>query len=296
MNGDVNELNAGVYWSQQLSVSTKLDITGALRADYFSNHYNDKLAAQKLSSASTIISPKLNFNYRASKNVQLYLYNGRGFHSNDTRVAVQQAGRKVLPPAYGTDLGGIFKIGKKVVLQSAFWYLWLDQEFIYVGDEGVVEPGGQTRRYGFDFSARYEVIKNLYADVDVSLANPRALGVEKGESYLPLAPRYSSVGGLTYRKQYGLSGSIRYRYMGDRPANEDNSVVAEGYFVADAAINYTKKKWEVGIAIQNMFNTRWKETQFETESRLQNETQPVSEIHFTPGTPFFARASLSFLF
>ena len=48
-------------------------------------------------------------------------------------------------------MGGIFKIGKKLVLQSALWYLWLDQEFVYVGDEGVVEPGGKTRRIGFDF-------------------------------------------------------------------------------------------------------------------------------------------------
>jgi hypothetical protein len=296
MKGDVNELNAAVYWSQQFSVSKNLDITGALRADYFTNKYHDKIASQEMSSNSTFISPKLNFNYRASDKVQLYLYNGRGFHSNDTRVAVQQSGKKVLPPAYGTDLGGIFKLGKKVVLQSALWYLWLDQEFIYVGDEGVVEPGGQTRRYGFDFSARYEVVKNLYADIDVSLANPRAINVPKEESYLPLAPRYSSVGGLTYRKQYGLNGSLRYRYMGDRPANEDNSVVAEGYFVADAAINYTKKGWEAGIAIQNLFNTKWKETQFDTESRLQNEPAPVSEIHFTPGTPFFARASLTFYF
>ena len=172
MIGDVNELNVGAYWSQRFSVSKNLDITGALRADYFTNKYNDKLASQELKSNSTIISPKLNFNYRVNDRVQLYFYNGRGFHSNDTRVAVQQNGRKVLPPAYGTDIGGIFKVGKKVVLQTALWYLWLDQEFIYVGDEGVVEPGGQTKRYGFDFSARYEVIKNLFADVDVSLANP----------------------------------------------------------------------------------------------------------------------------
>lgn len=296
MLGDVNELNAGVYWSQRFSVSKKLDITGAVRADYFTNKYNDKLAKQTLTSNSTIVSPKLNFNYRASDKVQLYLYNGRGFHSNDTRVAVQQAGRKVLPPAYGTDLGGIFKVSKKVVLQSALWYLWLQQEFIYVGDEGVVEPGGQTKRYGFDLSVRYEVMKNLYADADVSLANPRATGVDKAESYLPLAPRVSSVGGLTYRKQYGFNGSLRYRLMGDRPANEDNSVVAKGYFVADAAINYTKKRWEAGLAIQNLFDVKWKETQFDTESRLQNEPAPVSEIHFTSGTPFFARASFTFFF
>ncbi|MBA2745317.1 MAG: TonB-dependent receptor [Flavisolibacter sp.] len=296
MLGDVNEFNAGAYWAQRFSVSKKLDITGALRVDYFTNKYNDQLAAEQLQSYSTIVSPKLNFNYRVNDKVQLYFYNGRGFHSNDTRVAVQQEGRKVLPPAYGTDFGGVFKIGKNLVLQSALWYLWLDQEFIYVGDEGIVEPGGQTKRYGFDLSARYEVINNLFADVDVSFANPRALDVPKSESFLPLSPRFSSVGGLTYRKQYGLNGSLRYRFMDDRPANEDNSTIANGYFVTDASINYTKKRWEAGIAIQNLFDVKWKETQFETESKLQNEPAPVSEIHFTPGTPFFARVSFTVFF
>jgi hypothetical protein len=296
MLGDVNEFNAGAYWAQRFSVSKKLDITGALRVDYFTNKYNDQLAAEQLQSYSTIVSPKLNFNYRVNDKVQLYFYNGRGFHSNDTRVAVQQEGRKVLPPAYGTDVGGVFKIGKNLVLQSALWYLWLDQEFIYVGDEGIVEPGGQTKRYGFDLSARYEVINNLFADVDVSFANPRALDVPKSESFLPLSPRFSSVGGLTYRKQYGLNGSLRYRFMDDRPANEDNSTIANGYFVTDASINYTKKRWEAGIAIQNLFDVKWKETQFETESKLQNEPAPVSEIHFTPGTPFFARVSFTVFF
>jgi hypothetical protein len=296
MRGDVYEMNAAAYWSQRVSVSEKLDVTGAIRADHFTNTYDDVLTSQKLSSNSTIVSPKLNLNYKVNEKVQLYLYNGRGFHSNDTRVAVQQNGRKVLPPAYGTDAGGVFKAGKKLVLQSALWYLWLDQEFIYVGDEGVVEPGGQTRRYGFDLSARYEVTKNLYADFDVSLAKARAQNVPKAESYLPLSPRFTSIGGLSYRKQSGFNGSLRYRFMDNRPANVENSTTAKGYFVTDAAINYTQKKWEAGLAIQNLFDVKWKETQFETESRLQNEQAPVSEIHFTPGTPFFARVSFTFFF
>jgi hypothetical protein len=296
MNGDIDELNAAVYWNQKISLSKNLDISGALRADYFTNRYVDKISSVTSTSSSTIISPKLNLNYRLNEKVQLYLYNGKGFHSNDTRVAVRQAGKKVVPPAYGTDLGGIFKLGKKLVLQSALWYLWLDQEFIYVGDEGVVEPGGQTRRFGVDASIRYEVIKNLYADVDVSLSNPRALGIQRENSYLPLAPRFTSVGGFTYRKQQGLNGSLRYRFMSNRPANEDYSSVAKGYFVTDAAINYTRKNWEAGVAIQNLFNSKWKETQFDTESRLQNEANPVSEIHFTPGSPFFGRLSFTFFF
>jgi outer membrane receptor protein involved in Fe transport len=64
----------------------------------------------------------------------------------------------------------------------------------------------------------------------------------------------------------------------------------------DAAVNYTKRRWEVGLSVQNVLNTKWKETQFDTESRLQNESEPVSEIHFTPGTPFFARAAFTFFF
>lgn len=296
MLGDVRELNIGAYYAQKISLTKQLDLTGALRADYFNNQYDDQLATQILSSNSTLLSPKLNLDYRINDRVQLYLYNGRGFHSNDTRVAVQQNGKKVLPPAYGTDLGGVFKVGKRAVVQTALWYLWLDQEFVYVGDEGVVEAGGQTRRFGFDFSARYELVKNLYADMDISLANPKALGVARSESYLPLAPRFTSIAGLTFRKESGFNGSLRYRFMDNRPANEDYSVTAKGYFIMDAAINYTSKKWEAGLTIQNLFNTKWKETQFDTESQLQNETAPVSEIHFTPGTPFFARLSFTVFF
>jgi outer membrane cobalamin receptor len=289
MLGDVNELNTAAYYSQKISFTDKLDVTGALRFDYFNNRYIDKLANTNLSSNSIIFCPKLNFDYRLNDKVQLYLYNGRGFHSNDTRVAVRENGKKVLPPAYGSDLGGIFKLGNKFFLQTAIWYLWLDQEFVYVGDEGIVEAGGHTIRFGLDISIRYEIVKNLYADLDLSLANPRAIGVSKHESYLPLAPRFTSIGGLTYRKQTGWNGSLRYRYMADRPANETNTVVAKGYFVVDGAVNYSTKKWEMGLSIQNVLNTKWKETQFDTESQLQTEITPVSEIHFTPGTPFFAR-------
>lgn len=98
MRGDINELNAGVYLAQRFTLSKKLDITAALRADYFSNRYNDKTIAEILKSNSTIVSPKLNFNYRVNDKVQLYFYNGRGFHSNDTRVAVQQNGKKCCQP------------------------------------------------------------------------------------------------------------------------------------------------------------------------------------------------------
>jgi len=160
----------------------------------------------------------------------------------------------------------------------------------------VVEPGGKTRRIGWDASLRYEFVKNIFLDVDMNYANPRALETPKEESYLPLAPIFTSTGGITYRKAMGWNGSIRYRLMGDRPANEDNTVIAKGYFIWDAIVNYNAKKWETGLTVQNIFNSKWKETQFDTESRLQSEPLPVSEIHFTPGSPFFMRIYVSIFF
>ena len=295
-SGDVDEINLGAFWSQKISVNQNFDISPSLRLDYFDNQYHDKLLQQKLKSNSTIFSPKLRMNYRINENVQLYSYFGKGFHSNDTRVAVLENGKKVLPPALGTDFGGIFKIGKKLILQSAVWYLWLDQEFVYVGDEAVVEEGGKTERMGIDITARYEIYKNWFADFNLSLAKPRSLGVSSDENLIPLAPKLVSTGGITYRKESGFNGSLRYRLMGDRPANEDNSVVAKGYFVWDGTLNYTSKNWELGISVHNIFNVKWKETQFDTESRLYNETSPVSEIHFTPGTPFFGKLSYTYFF
>ena len=94
----------------------------------------------------------------------------------------------------------------------------------------------------------------------------------------------------------GFNGSLRYRYISDRPANENKSVIAKGYTVTDLAFNYTRKKSEIGFAIENLFNVEWNETQFNTKSRLKDESVSVEEIHFTPGVPFFARLKLTVFF
>ena len=132
--------------------------------------------------------------------------------------------------------------------------------------------------------------------MDLNITQPRAVEEAPGEQYIPLAPVFTSVGGITYASPSGLAGNIRYRYMADRPANEDYSVAAKGYFVTDAQLTYAKSGFTVGLHINNLFNVRWKETQFNTESRLLDEPESVEEIHFTPGSPFFGRISLSYNF
>ena len=294
--GNVRETNAFAYADESIEKNRWRFNLGA-RLDYFNFHYYNKLnASQKPDQQKVIVSPKLNIQYTFNTKTQLYLKTGKGFHSNDTRVVVFNRGYDILPAAYGADLGVLLKPTRNLLMNVAAWYLYLQQEFVYVGDEGVVEPSGKTRRTGIDVSARYQVNRWLFADANVNLAKPRSTEHPKGENYIPLAPTLTSTGGLNWQLKNGLNGSLRYRYMHDRAANENNSVIAKGYTVTDLSANYTKKKYEVGIAIENLFNVKWNETQFDTESRLKNEPAPVTEIHFTPGTPFFVRMKLAAFF
>jgi len=286
--GDINQTNIDAFVNAEFEFG-KFKVAPALRLDYFKFMYNDALVTDYNTQSQTkvLLSPKLNFYYNAQDNLQLYLKSGIGFHSNDTRVVVANGGEAILPRSYGADLGTVWKPFPKLVVNSALWYLYLEQEFVYVGDAGIVEPSGKTRRYGLDLGLRYQMNDWLFFDTDATLTHARSIDDPDGQNYIPLAPDFTLTGGVSVDDYKGFSGGLRLRYLDDRAANEDNSIVAKGYTVTDFNVNYTIKDVTLGIAIENLFDVEWNETQFATTSRLQNETAPVEEIHFTPGTPFF---------
>ncbi|PSK93572.1 TonB-dependent receptor [Taibaiella chishuiensis] len=295
--GDISEANFYGYAGQTLYLLPQLVFNAGLRMDYFVNAYNNKLPSEAMRSSYTTrgLSPKAGLYYNFSNSARLYINYGTGFHSNDTRVVVAQQGKDVLPMAHSFDLGTVVKPHPRLLLSAALWMLDLQQEFVYVGDEAIVEPSGRTRRLGMDISLRYEFLKYLFLDADINYAHARARDEAEGSNYIPLAARLTSIGGLTYRKG-AWGASLRYRHLGNRPANEDNSVVAKGYTVFDAALNYSLRSFEFGLQAQNVFNTAWNEAQFDTQSRLRDEVMPVSEIHFTPGTPFFVKLTAMYKF
>ncbi len=301
--GNITELSVSPYLSETFKLTPHLSVNAGIRFDQYYHKYNNKLASDSTlngigtykANANTL-SPKLNLFYHVNERMQFYLTSGRGFHSNDTRAVVVEKGDQILPVAYSADLGTVFKPVQKVLINAALWYIYLQQEFVYSGDGGFVEFSGKTRRVGFDLTGRYQPVSSLYFDVDLNYAKGVAIGAGKGEDYIPLAPVWTSTGGITYTKKKGVNGSLRYRYVGDRPGNEDYSLVAKGYFITDAVINYTRPRYEIGLVLNNVLNTKWKETQFDTETRLKNEVHSVDEICFTPGTPFAAKLSFAVFF
>ncbi len=287
--GDVHQTNIFGYVNQTFYLLPNLVANAGTRFDFFNHAYTDRIPTEAVKSSATThaFSPKGGIYYNFGNSGRVYLNAGIGFHSNDTRVVVAQAGKDVLPLARSVDLGVVFKPLPRLLVSAAIFHLDLDQEFVYVGDEGVVEPSGRTRRMGADLSLRYEAAKWLYFDADFNYTHARARDEADGQNYIPLAPQFTSIGGVTVKGGKYWAGSLRYRHLGERAANEEASVKAAAYTVCDLAASYNRKKYELGFQIQNLFNVDWNEAQFDTETRLRNEAASVSEICFTPGTPFF---------
>ncbi len=276
-----------------------------------------------------ILSPKLNLVFSPTSAVDIFLNTGSGFHSNDARDVVMgqkmkdithamrakgageadiagalqarhfdpaQANIRTLPRAVGGELGLRARLGHRVNLGLAAWLLDMEEELVYVGDEGTTEISGPTRRWGVDLELRMKLLPYLWLDADVNQANARYKDLPEGKNYIPLAPRLTSTGGLTFIHPKGWEGALRYRWMTDRPANEDNTVVAYGYTVWDAIVGYRFGAYKISLMVENLLDTEWNEAQFDTESRLPGEAEPVSEIHFTPGNPRNVRVQLSYTF
>jgi hypothetical protein len=305
--GKIVETNFNSWLDETLQTGNWLFDAG-LRMDYLGFYYGNQAPLSDTSAAiysgvepraaKTIFCPKIGINYNANGHLQVYLRAGKGFHSNDARIVIANRGYRVLPAAYGADLGINWKPAPAFFINAALWTLYLHQEFTYGADLGdqAVTPGGRTNREGIDLSVRYQFRPWLFGNLNVDFARPRGLDAPKARDYLPLAPTFTSTAALDFRLSCGFNGGISYRYLHDRPANETNTLTALGYFVTDLAVNYTRKKFEIGLSVENLLNTTWNESQFEYTSRLKGETRPVDEVSYTPGTPFFAKLKCSIFF
>ena len=277
----------------------------------------------------SVFSPKINFIISPVKNLDVFLNFGQGFHSNDARDAVigtkvielSNAWRKeglsasdiesrltkynlnpemasigTLPKATAGEIGIKSRLFNKLHLSLSGWYLYLDKEFVYVGDGGTTELSDPTQRLGIDAEARLSILPWLWADLDISAAKATILNLPSGQNFIPLAPTLTASGGVSVIREQGFSGSLRIRHLSDRPANEDNSVVALGHSLFNVSLAYSYKQLTFTIHGENLLNSEWNEAQFSTETRLQGETQGITELCYTPGNPRNFQFGVSYKF
>ena len=293
----IKETNYSIYLRGQLKLTDKFSVLVGLRGDYFTFDLEELIPEPgKDDNDAFRFSPKLSLFYDLTQKIQLYAKASSGFHSNYSQAAVDQKSVHPLPKAIGYDLGTEFKIGKRLIANLAAWYIKSDAEYVFVSDGFEFENKGRSERIGGEASFRYQPLPYFWLDTDLNYSYGTLLDEPEEANKIPSAPRFTSTGGATLKLKNGIKGSLRYRYMAERPLSEDETVTADDYFLMDLVINYTRPSYEIGLAIENMFDQKWVEAVFYDVSQLQNEGAPVDDFHFTPGTPFLAKLSITYFF
>ncbi len=294
-NGDIMELNTYGYFKYFLEWNL-LEVELQGRYDRFDNQYKDLLKTNTFKKADYRFSPKCNIQYSLSEDYLIYFKSGLGFHTNDIRIIAQDSTAQITAASYNTDLGIQLKLFDQNLIHGGLWLINLEDELVYVGDEAIVQSAGKTNRYGIELGWRSQWHEKIYFDSNISYTIARSDQESTKANFIPLAAKWCSSGGMYFKDFKNFSGSLRYRFLGDRPAKEDYSITAVGYTIFDFQINYLYKNVQFGISCENIFNRQWNEAQFATKSKLKNEHQAMEELHFTPGTPLNGKLKIEIKF
>jgi len=293
----ITETNSAIYIDNVIEYD-KISLYTGLRLEsilFKNKDLLDPTNTDYRTKRSTVLLPSFSLTYIPTDKVQLFLKGGIGYHSNHSLVSTQNIQDNTLPLAYGTDLGILYKPHPGLWLSLSNWYMDLETEFVYVGDENIVEPSGPTRRLGIELNVRNQFSPKLYSIFDINYTYARFKNLPMGEDFIPLAVDLTAKSKLIYDFK-SLKAGIEIEYLKDRSANEDNSVIAQGYVLVNTNVHYRIGKFELGLTVDNLFNTEWNEAQFATLSRLENESEGIEELHFTPGIPFMPKLSFKYIF
>jgi len=227
---------------------------------------------------------------------ELFANFGTGYHSNDARAVLADPKLDALPTATGYEFGFRTRILPRTEIFATYWFLNLSSELVFNGDTGTTEAQGPTHREGLEFGTTVKILDWLTFTGDFTYTT-HAEFVRPRPAPIPLAPIWTARADLTARLPWGLSSSIEMRYLGDRPADEDNLQTARGYTLFNWSARYRYKFMEAFLSIENLANVEWREAQFSFTSRLGGEPAAGGpDIHFTPGNPRTFLGGLAFHF
>ena len=228
------------------------------------------------------------------RNTELFLNYGRGFHSNDARDVVANPREPTLPGASGYEVGLRTQLAENVELAVSYWWLNLQREIVFVGDEGVTETSPSSRRQGIEAAGRWAILDWLALDVSAAYSRARFANGD----IVPQAPRFVFGSSLTGRHDpTGLAAMLSVRSLGQRYALEDDyGTRLHGYTVVDLGGSWTYRSFELALVLANVFDTDWESAEFYYESRLPDEPAGVNDFHFTPGIPRSLTARVKYSF
>ena len=310
----VDELSSGIYWENQLILSSQLRSTIGIRYDYFdfdvdtaigTNIYGVDLRPNSGTADDDILSLKGSLIYTLDNEWEVYGSAGQGYHSNDARGTTIQVDPatgstvKIVDPLVGSlgyevGLRGFWK--EKLNTSIAWWFLELDSELLLVGDAGNTEASRKSERQGVEVTAYYNVTDALTLDMEYAWTDAEFTDNAPEGNNIPGAIEQVLQAGISAEFSEGWFGSLRVRYFGERPLIEDASVKSDPSTVANLRFGRQWSNWTTKADILNLLDSNDHDIDYFYESRLPSELsmQAIEDVHYHILEPRTIRLSVAY--
>ncbi len=231
-----------------------------------------------------IVSPKASLILTPVKPWNIFVNYGEGFFSNTT-LQMANDPKSSIPKVRGGEVGTRLKLfGNRLNIAASAWYANKEEDLVFDPQTGLSLLKEKTERKGLDSELRIYPARWLYLMTDASWVDARF--AESGDR-IPNGPITLMTNGIGWRHESGVRGMIRGRYMGERELDQDDW--APPFYVTDLVAGYDAEHWGLEAAVDNVLNTEWEDAVFSYETRPEKNGDTHSGIHWTPGTPIFAR-------
>jgi hypothetical protein len=284
----VQEGSAAIYAESTLHWTDWLRTTVGWRGDAYAASVDSIYDANNSGHARSVIgSPKFTTAVGPFYRTEFFAGWGMGMHSNDARgvtitesptdPATKLSASPLLVRTQGAEVG----VRTKAVpgLNSSFSLFVLDQasELIFSGDTGDTTPSRSSRRYGIEWTNKYQPRPWLAIDADLALSHARFLGFDAAQAvtyaslagfpqaqignapgnYIPNAPAIVASAGITLGNPTGWFGTLRWRYFGPTPLTEDNAFRSPPISIVNARVGYAfDNGWRVQLDLLNLLNSK----------------------------------------
>jgi outer membrane receptor protein involved in Fe transport len=216
--------------------------------------------------SATQVSPKLGLVFGPFGNTEYYANWGRGFHSNDargatTRINVNDGSPVETVPLLVKATGG--EVGLRTALlpgwqaSLSLWRMDLASELVFIGDAGVTEPKGGSRRHGLEWANYYTDGKGLIVDADLALSQARFKEATNGGTHVPNAIPATAALGVAFDPGSAWFGGLRLRYLGAYALEETGTQKSTPFWTANLKLGYRPVKGlQFTLDVLNLFGRK----------------------------------------
>ena len=241
-----------------------------------------------------IFQPKGSVIVTPFDNWEFYVSAGRGYHSNDVRGSTS-IGAPLFVKSLGEEIGIRATPIPRLTATVTLFQMDFESELTYDPEAGQTVAGRPSRRRGLEFNGTYTPFDWLEFYATAAFSHARYTDEDPVGRYIPDAPSLIGSLGIYVRDLDHWSGALEFRYLGQHPLIEDNSIKSNGDQEVNVNVGYDfGGGWKALLGIFNILNSKDNAAEYYYTDRLPGEpTAGVPDLHFHPLEPRAFRLTVS---